>query len=36
VELQILEAALAGMPLSEARKKHGYHTLQRATAALAG
>lgn len=36
VEVQILEAALAGMPLLEARKKHGYHTLQRAPMALAG
>lgn len=36
VETQILEAALAGMPLSEARKKYGYHTLQRAPTALAG
>lgn len=30
VEQQILEAALAGMPLAEARKKFKYHTLQRA------
>jgi regulator of RNase E activity RraA len=32
VEAQILEAALAGMPLTEARKKFKYHTLQRAEA----
>ena len=32
LEAQILEAALVGMPLAEARKKYGYHTLQRAPA----
>lgn len=32
VEERILAAALAGMPLTEARKKFKYHTLQRATA----
>lgn len=32
VEEQILAAALAGMPLTEARKKFKYHTLQRAAA----
>lgn len=31
-EEQILAAALAGMPLTEARKKFGYHTLQRSAA----
>ncbi|MFI5443679.1 RraA family protein [Polaromonas sp. UC242_47] len=31
-EEQILKAALGGMALSEARKKFGYHTLQRACA----
>ncbi|MFC5523255.1 RraA family protein [Polaromonas jejuensis] len=31
-EEQILNAALGGMALSEARKKYGYHTLQRACA----
>lgn len=30
VEEQILQAALAGLPLSEARQKFRYHTLQRA------
>lgn len=30
VEEQILQAALAGLPLAEARKKFRYHTLQRA------
>ena len=30
IEIQILEAALSGMPLNEARKKFKYHTLQRA------
>lgn len=30
VEEQILQAALAGLPLTEARKKFRYHTLQRA------
>lgn len=35
VEQQILQAALAGMPLAESRKKYGYHTLQRAPDALA-
>lgn len=30
VEEQILQAALAGLPLTEARKKFSYHTLQRA------
>jgi hypothetical protein len=34
VEAQILDAALAGMPLAEARKRFGYHTLQRAPDAL--
>mgnify|MGYP000048724407 FL=1 len=29
IENQILEAALSGMPLNEARKKFKYHTLQR-------
>lgn len=28
-EQNILEDALAGMPLAESRRKHGYHTLQR-------
>lgn len=32
VEDQILQAALAGLPLDEARKKFRYHTLQRAPA----
>lgn len=32
IEEQILQAALGGMALSEARKKFGYHTLQRARA----
>ena len=32
VEEQILQAALAGLPLTEARKKFKYHTLQRAAA----
>jgi regulator of RNase E activity RraA len=36
VEAQILDAALAGMPLAEARSKHGYHTLQRSPTTLAG
>lgn len=36
IEAQILEAALAGMPLSESRKKYGYHRLQRSPAALQG
>ena len=36
IETQILEAALAGMPLSESRKKYGYHTLQRSPTALQG
>ena len=35
VEAQILEAALDGMPLAEARKKYGYHTLQRSATTLA-
>ncbi|MDB5843440.1 MAG: diguanylate cyclase [Polaromonas sp.] len=35
IEGQILDAALAGMPLSEARKKYGYHTLQRSATTLA-
>lgn len=35
VEAQILEAALGGMPLVEARKKYGYHTLQRSATTLA-
>ncbi|WP_366919311.1 RraA family protein [Variovorax ginsengisoli] len=35
VEAQILEAALDGMPLVEARKKYGYHTLQRSATTLA-
>ena len=30
VEKKIVEAALAGMPLSEARREFGYHALQRA------
>lgn len=30
VEKQIVEAALAGMPLAEARREFGYHALQRA------
>jgi regulator of RNase E activity RraA len=35
IENQILEAALSGMPLNEARKKFKYHTLQRSeTSAL--
>jgi regulator of RNase E activity RraA len=34
VEAQILEAALAGMPLAESRKKYGYHTLQRSPTTL--
>lgn len=32
LEEQILAAALAGMPLTEARRKFGYHTLQRSDA----
>jgi regulator of RNase E activity RraA len=32
VEERILAAALAGMPLTEARKQFGYHTLQRSAA----
>lgn len=36
IEAQILDAALTGMSLSEARKKYGYHTLQRAPTVLAG
>jgi regulator of RNase E activity RraA len=32
VEEQILQAALAGLSLTEARKKFNYHTLQRSTA----
>jgi len=32
VEERILAAALQGMPLTEARKKFGYHTLQRSAA----
>lgn len=36
IEAQILEAAMTGMHLSEARKKYGYHTLQRARTTLAG
>lgn len=32
VEEQILQAALGGLPLTEARKKFKYHTLQRAAA----
>jgi len=35
VEAQILDAALAGMPLAESRRKHGYHTLQRSPTTLA-
>lgn len=35
VEVQILDAALTGMPLAEARKKFGYHTLQRSPTTLA-
>ncbi|MEO5737270.1 MAG: RraA family protein [Variovorax sp.] len=35
IEVQILEAALGGMPLVEARKKYGYHTLQRSATTLA-
>lgn len=31
VEEQILQAALSGLPLTEARRKFGYHTLQRPT-----
>jgi regulator of RNase E activity RraA len=31
LENQILEAAMGGMPLAEARKKFKYHTLQRST-----
>jgi len=31
-EHAILQDALAGMPLAEARRKHGYHTLQRGQA----
>lgn len=34
IETKIIEDALAGMPLTDARKKHGYHTLQRAPEAL--
>lgn len=34
IEAQILGAALAGMPLAEARKQYGYHTLQRSPAML--
>lgn len=30
VEKQIVEAALAGTPLAEARREFGYHALQRA------
>ena len=29
IEVRILQAALDGMPLSEARQLHGYHSLQR-------
>ncbi|KRC04559.1 diguanylate cyclase [Hydrogenophaga sp. Root209] len=36
VEAQILDAALDGMALAEARKKFGYHTLQRSPTALTG
>jgi regulator of RNase E activity RraA len=36
VEEQILEAALNGLPLTEARKKFKYHTLQRSTASQLG
>ena len=36
VEAQILDAALVGMPLAEARRKFGYHTLQRSATTLAG
>lgn len=35
VEAEILDAALGGMPLAEARKKYGYHTLQRSATTLA-
>ena len=31
-----LAAALAGMPLTEARRKFGYHTLQRAESSKLG
>ncbi|KQP49131.1 diguanylate cyclase [Pseudorhodoferax sp. Leaf274] len=34
VEHQILQAALAGLPLAESRKQYGYHTLQRAPDSL--
>ena len=34
VEKKIVEAALAGMPLSEARREFGYHALQRAPQAV--
>ncbi len=36
VEAQILQAALDGLPLTEARKKFRYHTLQRAAASPLG
>ncbi|HEY8359860.1 MAG TPA: RraA family protein [Ramlibacter sp.] len=36
VEDQILQAALGGLPLTEARKKFKYHTLQRAQASPLG
>ena len=36
VEERILAAALAGMPLTEARRKFGYHTLQRAESSKLG
>jgi len=35
LENRILDAALGGMPLIEARKQFGYHTLQRSPAKLA-
>ena len=36
VEEKILQAALDGMPLNDARKKFGYHTLQRSSASELG
>lgn len=36
VEEQILQAALGGLPLNEARKKFKYHTLQRSTSSQLG
>jgi len=36
VEEKILQAALEGMPLNDARKKFKYHTLQRSTASELG